>query len=80
MTPGLSWLLGFDKPHVSWQLRAMRTLTGLVWTLLAVNAWSGPVPDFRLADANPNSARRGALVSPRDYLLQVSGYYFGEAS
>ena len=37
------------------------------------------VADFRLLDVNPNSIRSESLVSPRDYLLQVSGYYFGEA-
>lgn len=38
-----------------------------------------PVPDFRLPDVNPSSVRYRAEVSPRDYLLQVSGYYFGDA-
>lgn len=38
-----------------------------------------PAPDFRLLDVNPNSIRRNSLVSPRDYVLQVSGYYFGAA-
>jgi hypothetical protein len=38
-----------------------------------------PVPDFRLRDVDTDSPRANALVSPRDYLLQVSGYYFGEA-
>ena len=37
------------------------------------------LPDFKLSDVNPNSNRRAGWVSPRDYLLQVSGYYFGEA-
>ena len=37
------------------------------------------VADFRLLDVNPNSVRSNSLVSPRDYLLQVSGYYFGAA-
>jgi hypothetical protein len=37
------------------------------------------VPDFRLPDVNPNSPRFDADVSPRDYRLQVSGYYFGAA-
>lgn len=37
------------------------------------------VPDFRLPDVNPRSPRYGAEVSPRDYMLQVSGYYFGAA-
>ncbi|MEC7948673.1 MAG: hypothetical protein VX265_13995 [Myxococcota bacterium] len=35
-----------------------------------------PVPDFRLADLNPNSVRAGQDVSPRDYMEQVSGWYF----
>jgi hypothetical protein len=37
------------------------------------------VPEFKLPDVNPISARRNSQVSPRDYLLQVSGYYFGMA-
>jgi hypothetical protein len=32
--------------------------------------------DFSLADVNSASARYGELVSPRDYLQQVSGWYF----
>jgi hypothetical protein len=43
-------------------------------------SWASvPVSDFHLLDANPNSERRSTQVSPRDYLLQVSGYYFGAA-
>jgi hypothetical protein len=61
----------------------MRNLPNLIGLLLAINVvtgWAGEVPpDFKLADANPNSVRFGTLVSPRDYLLQVSGYYFGSA-
>lgn len=37
-------------------------------------------PDFSLSDVNPNSARYGKRVSPRDYLLQVSAFYFGAAT
>jgi len=37
------------------------------------------VPDFRLPDVNPKSPRYEKEVSPRDYMLQVSGYYFGAA-
>jgi hypothetical protein len=55
----------------------------LKWlVLLLVSAWahaSEPLPDFRLMDVNPNSARSGTTVSPRDYVMQVSGYYFGHA-
>jgi len=36
------------------------------------------VPDFRLPDVNFNSPRRTS-VSPRDYLFQVSGFYFASA-
>jgi len=38
-----------------------------------------PLPDWRLPDVNPHSIRSNSLVSPRDYLYQVSGYYFGAA-
>ena len=34
------------------------------------------VPDFSLADINPNSATMGQNISPRDYLQQISGWYF----
>jgi hypothetical protein len=37
------------------------------------------VPDFKLVDTNPSSNRHAGLVSPRDYLLQVSAFYFGHA-
>lgn len=37
-------------------------------------------PDFHLVDVNVNSARHGDLVSPRDYLGAVSGWYFGHAT
>jgi hypothetical protein len=37
------------------------------------------VPDFHLPDVNPHSPRYDVEVSPRDYKLQVSGYYFGAA-
>lgn len=49
---------------------------GLAWGALAQPA---PVRDFHLQDVNPNSPRYQDPVSPRDYLLQVSGYYFGSA-
>ncbi len=38
-----------------------------------------PVPDFKLVDVNPNSPRYGRTISPRDYRLQISAYYFGDA-
>jgi hypothetical protein len=51
----------------------------VVGCALAVCVQAQPAPDFQLADVNTNSLRFDAQVSPRDYLLQVSGYYFGDA-
>ncbi|MEK7685453.1 MAG: hypothetical protein AAB466_08525 [Verrucomicrobiota bacterium] len=52
----------------------------LAVTLGVAACWAGELaPDFRLVDVNTNSVRLNAPVSPRDYLLQVSGYYFGAA-
>lgn len=36
--------------------------------------------DFHLLDVNPSSATYDQLVSPRDYLLRVSAFYFGHAT
>lgn len=38
-----------------------------------------PKPDFLVRDVNPNSPRNGKAVSPRDYRLQISAFYFGAA-
>jgi hypothetical protein len=58
----------------------------LRWTLPLVAGFGAecfaaaqPVPDFHLPDVNTNSVRFNSSVSPRDYVLQVSGYYFGAA-
>jgi hypothetical protein len=40
---------------------------------------SSPMPDFTLTDVNSGSATANQAVSPRDYLEQVSGWYFGNA-
>tara|TARA_B100000029_G_C17415015_1_gene902159 strand:+ start:451 stop:708 length:258 start_codon:yes stop_codon:yes gene_type:complete len=37
-------------------------------------------PDFHLTDVNATSATTGQAVSPRDYLQQVSAWYFGHAT
>lgn len=39
-----------------------------------------PQPDFDLTDVNPASERFEQSVSPRDYLDQVSAWYFGHAT
>jgi hypothetical protein len=38
------------------------------------------VPDFSLQDVNPTSSTYDQAVSPRDYLEQVSAWYFGSAT
>jgi hypothetical protein len=40
----------------------------------------GPRPDFALEDVNASSPTSGQSVSPRDYLGNVSAYYFGHAT
>ena len=37
-------------------------------------------PDFSLLDVNPASLSSGQPVSPRDYLLRVSAWYFGHST
>ncbi len=39
-----------------------------------------PAPDFALEDVNATSVTFGQVVSPRDHLEAVSGWYFGHAS
>lgn len=41
---------------------------------------TGALPDFALVDVNPTSARSGQTISPRDYLDQVSAWYFGHST
>jgi len=38
------------------------------------------LPDFSLTDVNANSSRYQKAVSPRDYLGQVTAWYFGHAT
>ncbi len=38
------------------------------------------VSDFSVVDVNPNSATYNQAVSPKDYLKQVSGWYFGHST
>lgn len=37
-------------------------------------------PDFSLIDVNPSSSTAGKAVSPRDYLGQISAWYFGHST
>jgi len=38
------------------------------------------VPDFTILDVNPSSGTFDQPVSPRDYLMRVSAWYFGHAT
>ena len=38
------------------------------------------LPDFSLGDVNPNSSRYQEIVSPRDYLGEISVWYFGHST
>ena len=47
--------------------------------LLSLGLRAQSMPDFSLTNVNPNAVRGLVAVSPRDYRLQVSAYYFGSA-
>ncbi len=74
--------LRVSRPGRTW-LAVMLALAGLgVWLTPALQAQTAvpqPMPDFQLRDANSNSSRYTRMVSPRDYRLQISAYYFGDA-
>ena len=57
----------------------MRFIRQIVVSVLGAVPLLAQAPDFRLADVSVSSPRRGSVVSPRDYILQVSGFYFGAA-
>ena len=38
------------------------------------------VPDFALLDTNPSSSSYDEPVSPRDFLQQMSAWYFGHST
>jgi hypothetical protein len=54
-------------------------IAALCFASVVMSQAAEQVPDFKLTDTNLRSNRQGGQVSPRDYLLQVSGYYFGSA-
>ena len=64
-------------------------ILGCVAALFALMACSSdggngeptPVPDFELLDVNPNSTETyNTLVSPRDKIGQVTGWYWGSST
>jgi len=63
-------------------LEARHLLDAAGAALLVVRAEGegNALPDFQLVDVNPASATAGESLSPRDYLEQVSAWYFGHAT
>ncbi len=71
-------------------VRPIPVLLALFASLLAPLACEddmpfGPPPegimqDFTLHDVNPNSPLNGQEVSPRQYVGQISAWYFGHAT
>ncbi|MCH1507296.1 MAG: hypothetical protein GWQ05_11390 [Verrucomicrobiaceae bacterium] len=61
----------------SWKPRTLALIT--CWTMSSLTGWAEPVPSFSLEDLSPRSVRYGQMVSPEDYRLQISAYYFGSA-
>ncbi len=47
---------------------------------LACDTADGQVPEFHLTDLNDESQSFGQVISPRDYLEQISGWYFAHAT
>jgi hypothetical protein len=55
----------------------------LLWTGLhsqTLGQGVDAVTDFSLIDVNASSASQGSFISPRDYLEQVSGWYFSHTT
>ena len=50
------------------------------WAPAVAEGEETPLPDFTLIDANSTSSTYNQGVSPRDYLQEVSGWYFGTAT
>jgi hypothetical protein len=72
---GLTFQSGWGRIEIvssPWKLVATLALS---LTVLAQD----PLPDFRLKDVGFGSPRRNTTVSPRDYQLQISAYYFTDA-
>lgn len=61
------------------EVRRVFAANGIGSTLMAEGE-GGPVQDFALVDVNTTSSSYQQSVSPRDYLEQVSAWYFGHAS
>ena len=58
----------------------MRCGLNMLFAFLGAAVAFAQVPDFQLTDVSMTSPRVGTAVSPRDYIMQVSGFYFGAAT
>ena len=68
-------------------MESRRLLAGLPGTMAdemtVVNVAEGEsvaMPDFQLVDLNPASSRYNQTISPRDYLKEVSAWYFSHST
>lgn len=57
--------------------RSLLNADGISWPEAEA---TDPMPGFSLTDVSPNSATSNRPVSPRDYLEQVSAWYFTHAT
>ncbi len=71
--------MSFDFVETAGHSLTVPRLALLLPVFVATSAFAQTVPDFLLRDVNASSVRQGSMVSPRDYRLQVSAYYFGSA-
>jgi hypothetical protein len=61
-------------------LALLLTLIGCGRDTPGANPAQGALPGFSAVDVNVNSARYQEAVSPRDYLGQISAWYFGHST
>jgi hypothetical protein len=62
------------------RLETRDLLAGVTDTLDIAEGEGTAAPDFAIVDLNANSDSYQQAVSPRDYLQQVSGWYFTYAT
>lgn len=75
MKSSRSYRLGHFEP-----LEFRRVLDASAMLVQSAEGEGDVLPDFSLVDANSTSNRFEQSVSPRDYLEEVSAWYFGHAS
>ena len=69
-------LTGLESLEPRWLMHGEDVLPGVG---LPEGEIGDVMPAFELRNVNPNSSTYNTDVSPRDYLQQVSAYYFGYA-